>query len=355
MFYQHNSVVRSAVLLMKIAGEQFFSTLVLCLILSGAAWPNEPFRLVVTDAVPLLVPNSVMELALELGYFRRENVEVKLVRVEQTPLAVAALLSGQGDMANISVEALLHLAGRGERQWKAVVSPNKSFPFLIVGRREVASAADLPGRTFGVGRVGSLDHSLTSAVLRAKEVDPSAVSFISIGQPQLRAQALAIGRIDATTVSIGTWLGLAKRPDLHVLLTESDYFAAAPVVSKVNVVAATTIATKRDQIRAVVSAIIKASRDFAQNPSEWAAAMEKMRPDVSREELETLAQMFRSSWSVNGGLNIRELQFTADWLYTAPDLKDLRRLTPKDWVDFSFVDSVLATSGVVSAADPPAR
>jgi NitT/TauT family transport system substrate-binding protein len=339
---------------MKIARKQFCSALVLWL-LSGATLSAEPFRLVVTDAVPPLVPNSVMELALELGYFERENVDVKLIRVEQTPLAVAALLSGHGDMANISVEALLHLVGRGERQWKAVVSPNKSLPYLIAGRREVASPAHLAGRTFGVGRVGSLDHSLTSAVLRAKQVDPSSVSFISIGQPQLRAQALVIGRIDATTLSIGTWLGLAKRPDLHVLLTERDYFAAAPLVSKVNVVAGGAIGAKRDQIGAVVSAIIKASRDFAQRPSEWAAAMERLRPDVSREELETLARMFHSNWSVNGGLNMRELQFTAEWLHTSPELKDLRRLAPEDWIDFSFVDSVLATSGVVSTTDSPAR
>ena len=354
MFYHYNSFRRASASLVRITRNGFCSALVLCLV-SGASSSAEPFRLVITDAVPPLVPNSVMELALELGYFRRENVDVKLVRVEQTPLAVAALLSGHGDMANISVEALLHLVGRGERQWKAVVSPNKSFPFLIVGRREVASPAQLPGRTFGVGRVGSLDHSLTSAVLRAKDVDPSSVSFISIGQPQLRAQALAMGRIDATTVSIGAWLGFAKRPDLHVLLTERDYFAAAPLVSKVNVVALGTIATKRDQIAAVVSAIIKASRDFAQRPGEWAAAMERLRPDVSRQELETLARMFQSSWSVNGGLNMRELQFTADWLYAAPELKDLRRLAPQDWIDFSFVDSVLATSGVVASGDPPAR
>ena len=48
-----------------------------------------------------------MDLAVELGYFDREGVEVELVRVQQTPSAVAALQAGEGEMANISVDAAL--------------------------------------------------------------------------------------------------------------------------------------------------------------------------------------------------------------------------------------------------------
>ena len=97
----------------------------------GAPAQAEPLRLIVTHLAPPLVPNSVMDLALELGYFQREGVDVELIRVQQTPLALAAILAGEGDMANVGVNAVLQLRTQGDQTLKAVTSPNKSLPFLI--------------------------------------------------------------------------------------------------------------------------------------------------------------------------------------------------------------------------------
>ena len=315
----------------------------------------DPFRLIITESVTPLLPNSVMELAQELGYFRREGVDVKLIRVDQTPLAVAGLVSGDGDMANVSVESVLHLAARAQRSWKAVIVPNKSLPFLIAARRGVRSPADLAGRIFGVGRIGSLDHSLSAAVLRSKGVDPASVNFVSIGQPQMRAQALATGRAEATTVSTGTWIGLADRTDLHVLVPQKEYFAAAPVINKVNVVSRRAMLAKRSQVSAVVTALIKASRDFERNPKYWVDAISKLRPDVTKEHLEALAATFVQTWSVNGGMNARDLQHTADWLYRSPEFKDVPRTEARDWVDFSVTDEVLSRIGIDPSGDEPVR
>ena len=74
-------------------------TRLLALALSlGLALPAtaEPFRLIVSDLETPLVPNSVMDLALANGYFDRAGVEVELVRVQQTPMAMAALQAGEG-------------------------------------------------------------------------------------------------------------------------------------------------------------------------------------------------------------------------------------------------------------------
>ena len=75
----------------------------------------EPFRLIVTDMEAPLVPNSVMELAEQEGYFDRAGVDVEFVRVQQTPLAMAALRAGEGEMANVALEALLQATAAGRR------------------------------------------------------------------------------------------------------------------------------------------------------------------------------------------------------------------------------------------------
>ena len=323
--------------------------------LVGADASAAPFHLILTDLEPPLVPNSVMDLAVGLGYFEREGVEVELVRVQQTPSALAALQSGDGDMANISVDAVLQLVARNQVGLKAVASPNKSLPFLIAAADAVATPGDLSGRSFAIGRIGSLDQTLSSAVLRSMGVDPGSLEFVAIGQPNVRAQALAAGQVDATTMSIGVWMSLPDRAGLHVLVEPDAYYQAAPVLQKVNVVPDAVLAARRDDVEAVVRALTKAARDFAAEPGIWVDAMAAARPDVGREDLEALAAVFADSWSVNGGLNRKEIDHTVDWLYQGPDFSGLRKPEVSEWVDFSVLDDVLADLGPAEGADRPER
>jgi NitT/TauT family transport system substrate-binding protein len=328
-------------------------------LLAGLAAPataqDKPFRLIVTDLETPLVPNSVMDLALREGYFEREGVNVELVRVQQTPSAIAAIQSGEGEMANIGTDALLQLQAQGNDSLKAVISPNKSLPFLIASKDEFSSVADLAGHSFGVGRVGSLDYSLSTKVFDGLGLDTDTLDIVSLGQPSVRAQALAAGRVDATTMSIGSWLAMPDTTGLKILVPQDEYYEQAPAVSKVNVVNNDTIANRRDDVEAVIRAIIKASRDFSANPQKWVDAMAEARPDVSVDNLEQLADNYQNSWSVNGGMNRKELDYTVNWLYEGEDFKNLPQVPFEKWADLSLVDDVLADIGTVEGGDQPAR
>ena len=312
-----------------------------------------PFKLITTDLTPQLVPNSVMDMAVQLGYFKREGVDVELVRVQQTPSAIAALMAGEGDMANIAVDSALQLVARNQMKIKAVLSPDKSLPYLVAAKNSITTIKGLEGKAFGIGRIGSLDHTLTMMVMRKNATDPDKVQYVGVGQPADRATALMAGAIDATTVSIGVWLSMPKKDGLHILVDQPTYYAGAPVVAKVNVVRDDVLKSKRDQITAVTTAIIKASRDFANNPKLWVDAMVVARPDVARSDLEALAEAFKYSWSVNGGLNTDELTATVDADYQGPDYKDLRKVAFDEWVDVSVIQSVLKTVGVSALSDKP--
>ena len=314
-----------------------------------------PFRLIVTDLEAPLVPNSVMDLALTLGYFEREGVEVELVRVQQTPSALAALQAGEGEMANIGVDALLQLVAGGAPDLRAVISPNKSLPFLIAAKEAIATPADLAGKTFGVGRIGSVDYSLSTRVLAANGVDVGAIDMVALGQPSVRAQALAAGRVDATTVSIGVWNSIPDRTGLHVLVSQDDYFAAAPVVNKVNIVTAETLDTRGEEVLDVIRALVKISRDVAADPSIWIEGMAAARPDVDRAVLETLAEAFAQSWSVNGGMNPQALTETSAFLYESEDFAGVAKVDLDQWADFGPVDAVLAEMGVAPDLDATGR
>lgn len=315
----------------------------------------DPFKLIVTETQTPLVPNSVADLAIGLGYYKRAGVDVQLVRVQQTPSAVAALRSGEGDMANIAIDTALQLVGRDQMKLKGVVSPDKALPFLIAAKKSLATPKDLNGKVFGVARVGSADYTLSRVVLAKLGVNVDSLQYLAVGQPPVRAQSLAAGQIDATSVSIGVWLAMPDKSGVHALVDQANFYKLAPFVSKLNVVTADVAQKKAKQVAAVVRGIIMASRDFAKNPELWVAAMEKARPDVKPADLEALGEAYRKEWSVNGGLNLNEVKFTTDTEYQSPDFKDLRRVEPQEWIDTSFIDGVLKDIGTDPAMDPTGR
>ncbi|WP_145104254.1 ABC transporter substrate-binding protein [Cereibacter sediminicola] len=315
--------------------------LLLALALPAAA---EPFRLIISDLETPLVPNSVVDLALTNGYFERAGVEVELVRVQQTPMAMAALQAGEGEMANVSTDALLQMVARGTSDLRAVMSPNKSLPFLIAARPDITDPAQLEGRSFGIGRLGSLDHSLSAKVLAANGVDVDRLDLVPLGQPAVRAQALLAGQVDATTMSIGTWTAMPDRDSVSILVGMDDYFAAAPVTTKVNVVTTEVLGNRRAEVEAVIEALVLASRDF-QDPDIWVERMVVARPDVAREDLMVLAEAYRNSWSVDGGLTREELKVTTEWMYGTEDFQGLRPVGLEEWTDFGPLETVLRKLG----------
>ena len=319
--------------------QRFLAALLLFLLPALPAMA-EPFRIIITEPETPLVPNSVIDLADQLGYYKRAGVEVELVRVKATPAAVAALRSGQGEMANIGLDIALQLIARGQMDLRGVISPDKALPFTVVAKTDIADPKQLEGKVFGVGQVGSVDYVQSRMVLTKLGVDVEKLRFLAVGQPMIRAQALAAGQIDATAVTIGTWLTLPSQDGLKLLIDQTAYYQAAPLVTKLNVVTAETEKNRSKDVAAVVKAILTASRDFAANPELWVDAMTKARPDIRRDQLETLAKAYAKSWQTEGGLDEKELEFTTDAFYRSADFKDIpKRVEPKDWIDRAFIEA----------------
>jgi NitT/TauT family transport system substrate-binding protein len=314
----------------------------------------DPFRLIITETEIPLVPNSVEWLALSLGYFARAGVNVELVKVGQTPSAVAALRSGGGEMANIGTDTALQLIGRNQMSLRGVVSPDKSLPFVIAAKRSLTKVRDLTGKTFGVARIGSVDYDMTRVVLSKLGVNPDGVQYLAVGQPNVRAQSLLAGQIDATAISIGTYTVLPDKSTIKMLVDQATFYKNAPFVSKLNVITEEVAKNRSKDVAAVVRGLITASRDFAAHPKIWIDAMSAARPEISREQFTMLAAAYAHNWSVNGGLNLAALKFTTDTLYHGPEFKDLRLVEPKDWIDLSYVNATLRAAGVDRGGDQSA-
>jgi NitT/TauT family transport system substrate-binding protein len=265
------------------------------------------------------------------------------------------LKTGNADLANISLSGTLQLAAQRVMKVKAVLSPDKAIRYLIASHSDVPSIKALQGLTLGIGGVGSLDHSMTRLVLAARGVDVEKVKMVALGEPHVRALALSARRIDATTMSVGTWSRFRDRPGLKVLLSDEDYFNAAPVLNKVIVAEQHLLAARRPAVERFVAALVKASRAFAADPGAWVEAMRPARPDVPQRELEELARSFTRHWSVNGGLDPVQVAYSLEQLYRQPEFRELRRVSADELVDRGPLGSVLSRIGTVEGLDEPGR
>lgn len=301
------------------------------------------------------LPNSVLWLAKDLGFYAREGLDVELLEFQGTPLAIAALISGDVDAANVSTSDVIRMNASKSQPMRAIHSPDARLYFLIAAREEIKSVAALQGKTFAVSRLGSVDHSLSSIALKALGLNPTSLTMVAMGVPSTRAQALVAGRVDATTLSLGTWITIQKEPSVRVLVDPNTYFENATVVEKVNAVTTKTLDEKPEQLRRFTSAILKASRYFSENQDAWVAALTKRRPDVDRNDAAHLWTGFKSSWAVNGLMNLEAYKKSADFFYQAGLLDKVPKIEVAEWADTRIVDGVLKEIGTNAKADPIGR
>jgi NitT/TauT family transport system substrate-binding protein len=309
---------------------------------------------VATSPAPAL-PESTLWLARDLGFYQKEGLDVEITEVNATPSLITALRAGEIDIGDINSEDVIRLTASKDLEMRTINSASGRNFFMIVGKDSLGSILELQGKSFAIARVGSQDHTLSAKVMAAKGLQPDAVNYVAVGAPNLRAQALVAGQIDATTMSLGTWVTVQNQKNIKVLVNVDDYFNALPLANKGNAVTTKVLAEKPEALRRFTAALIKTSRYLAQNRSGWVEAMAKLRPDITRGDLEYLWDQFGSSWAVNGQLNLTTYQASTDFLYETGTFNDAPRIDARDWADTQFVDSVLKEIGVAPNVDDPGR
>ena len=312
-------------------------------------------RLGLGSAPAPALPNSVLWLAKDLGFYKREGLEVELNEFQGTPLVIAAMIAGNIDVGNVSTSDVIRMNATKGQAMRAIHSPDARLYFLIAARDDIKSASGLQGKTFAVARIGSVDHTLSMIALKNLGVNTASLTPIAIGTPSTRAQALVAGRVDATTLSLATWVTIQKEPGVRVLVDHNTYYETAVVVEKVNAVTTKVMEDKPEHLRRFTAAIMKASRHFAENQEAWVAAMTKRRPDLDSKDASNLWAGFKTAWAVNGLMNLDSYKKSADFFYQTGALEKVPKIDVNEWAETRFVDQVLREIGTYAKFDPTGR
>jgi NitT/TauT family transport system substrate-binding protein len=319
--------------------------------------PEPPIKLKIADGVspPAALPQSILSLAAQQGFFLKEGLDAEITSVNGTPAIITAMRSGDVDVGIINSSDVIKLQAAKTLEMRVIGSPNGRNFWMVVSRDSVGTPADLRTASYAISRVGSEDHSLALTVLKAKGIDTSEINFLALGIPNIRVQALVANQIQATTTTIGTWITIRNQPGVKVLVTPDEFWATAPLMSNVSAATVGVVRDKPEALRRYTRAMLQTARHYAQHKEEWVRDMGTLRPDIQAADLSELWDQFKNAWAVNGQLNLNTFQKTSDYLYATEDFKDVPKIALNEWIDAQFVDAALGKLGVYAGVDDPGR
>ena len=132
--------------------------------------PLPPIPLKIADGVnpPAALPQSVLSLAVQQGYFKREGLDAQIESVNGTPAIIAPMRSGDVDIGIINSTDVIKLQAAKTLEMRVIGSPNGRNFWMMVSRDSVGALADLRGKAYAISRIGSEDHSLALTVLECQ-------------------------------------------------------------------------------------------------------------------------------------------------------------------------------------------
>jgi ABC-type nitrate/sulfonate/bicarbonate transport system substrate-binding protein len=136
--------------------------------------------------------------ALARGFFKSEGLEIQPIFVRGGPAALAALVSGQVDFAEIGgAQAIMRSRSRG-LDVSIIASISNATNYQVVGTKSARTIEDLKGKTLGVTGAGAFSDFAMRTFLRRRGIDPEKdVTLRAIGGSALRAGALERGLVAA--------------------------------------------------------------------------------------------------------------------------------------------------------------
>jgi NitT/TauT family transport system substrate-binding protein len=141
-------------------------------------------------------------VASDVGFFRKNGVEVELVNVGSSPIAMAAYLSGEIDILGGGGSAGPNAYLRGQRDLVFFGAMNNKFVFSIFAHPSIANLSGVRGKRVGVTRFGGTMDFATRYVLRQAGLVPGRdVTMVQIGRVQDILSALAAGSVDVGTMA----------------------------------------------------------------------------------------------------------------------------------------------------------
>lgn len=212
-------------------------------------------------------------IGVEQGFFRKHGVQVEVINIRSGPQTMAALASGDIQMAYTIPGAVLSAAAGGmDIAFFGGVVNRGDGDFVVAS--SIRRSEDLKGKRVGVQSIGGGVWSLTMLALEYFRLEPTRdkILIMIVGDQSVLTQALATGSIDGAYLGY-TFSTILKEKGFRVLLD----IGQSPIPYQ-----GLSLATGRSYLRQnpqVVDSVLRGvieSVAFIQNPANRATVLKSL-------------------------------------------------------------------------------
>ena len=212
-------------------------------------------------------------VGVEQGFFRKHGVSVEIIQTRSSAQTLAALASGDIQIAGTTPSVVLSAAVGGmDAAFFAGIVNRADGDFVVAPG--IRTAEDLKGKRLGVQSLGGGVWSLAMLALDHLGLEPTRdkILVIAVGDQSVLAQAMVTGRIDATYLGY-TYSALLKEKGFPVLLD----IGRAPIPYQGLALVARRAYLKQNPriIDAVLGGLVE-SVAFIQNPANREVALKSL-------------------------------------------------------------------------------
>ena len=207
---------------------------------------------------------SPMWIAKEVGFFKKQGLDVKLVFIASGPPGTTSLLAGETDVGIIGGFAPTRAIVGGAKDLVMVGQSKTRMTGNIVGKKEIATVQDLKGKRLGIDRIGSNPDMFAQASLARFGIDTlKDLQYVQLGNIGNGIPALKGGTIDALIAGAPHDL-FAQRLGFKVILD----ITALKIPFAVTVLASArhTVERKQQELAKFMRAYAEAIHYFLTNP-----------------------------------------------------------------------------------------
>lgn len=229
---------------------------------------------------------TLQQVMKDKRYLEEMGLQPRFVSVGDGSKIIGALLSGEADICTASgFGQVLPAIERGGGLKVLAGSEVLLLHLIYSGRPEIKSLKDLEGRTVGTGSLGALLHSITVALLRKNNVDPSKITFVNVGSSADVFRAVVAKVVDAGPSELD-YLQQVDKYNVHAVDGGNFWDGLPEYTNQATYASERAVRERRDVLVRTLAAYSKLYRFISspQSREEYLAARAKALGKDEREE-----------------------------------------------------------------------
>ena len=296
-----------------------------------ASAQDKPLKKIYWGVTSISASNWIPWLAKEAKIYEKNGLDVELVLLRGSGQTSTAILGGSIFAAPVALPTVM-LADLGGADLVNVAHTVPGVQSRLLVRQEIKRPEDLKGKKIATSSLGSLGDFLFRYILRKHGVDPNRdVTWLSVGTPPERLQALVSGAIDAADVSYPSD-AQGERMGYRILFDarKEVIYPSMSIVTRRK-----TVQEDRDTVARMIRSHVEGIAYFKTHKDFSLKVLSKYLRTNDRELLEGSYNIYTQDFISVPYPIMKGLEATYDYVAaTKPEIRDHK---PEEFMDPSFI------------------